>query len=412
MGNKDIQSYKVFLISISMTIVLFVMGLFLGGAVRTKSLIHDQILTEARAHFSSIVLTRKWNASYGGVYVEKKEGTESNPYLEEPDIVTDKGIVYTKKVPAIMTREISELAAREGRFRFRITSLNLMNPGNSPDGFEKEALESFEAGKKEMFTFTNEDDTAQFRYMAPLFVEESCLECHSRQGYGVGEIRGGISITLNVEDVQKELRHNLLVIVVLGILSATLLIGIIGLFTIKLLRGLTEARREIEELAITDGLTGIFNRRHLFKRFNEEFERSRRLKENLGCILMDIDHFKKINDTFGHLVGDDVLREIAQEVKRALRTYDLFGRFGGEEFMVVLPDTGPDKARVLAERIRNAVKSVSVVPPKAGTRLSITISLGVSCLIEDDGSIDDIMKRVDKALYCAKREGRDRVCSE
>jgi diguanylate cyclase (GGDEF)-like protein len=411
MDDKDIKNYKVFLFSISLTIVLFVMGLFLGGAVRTKTLIYKQVLTEARAHFNSIVLTRKWNASHGGVYIEKKDGTKSNQYLEDPDIVTDTGVVYTAKVPAVMTREISEYADREGRFMFSISSLKPLNPGNRPDGFEKAALESFEKGEKEASAFSDENGVALFKYMAPLYIEEACLKCHYTQGYKVGDIRGGISVTLNVEEIQKELRHNFLVIIVLGVLSATLLIGVIGLFTMKLLRTLSQARREIEELAITDGLTGIFNRRHLFTRFSEAFERSRRLKQNLGCILMDIDHFKRINDTFGHLVGDQVLRGIAQEIQRTLRAYDHFGRYGGEEFMVVLPDTGIEEATALAERIREAVK-LPILPEGAEGGLNITVSLGVSCLSEGDESEDDIMKRADRALYCAKQAGRDQVCSE
>jgi len=412
MYRKDIRYYKVFLLSISLTVVIFVMGLFMGGALKTKTLIHKQVLAEARTLFNSIVMMRKWNASYGGVYVKKSDGAESTPYLENPDIVDVKGTVYTVKVPAVMTREISESADRLGLFSFGLSSLKLRNPDNSPDVFERAALESFERGEKEASSFVTEGGRSTFRYMGPLYIEEACLKCHSDQGYELGDIRGGISITLNVEEVQRELRHNLLVLVALGIISAMLLIGVIGLLTMKLIKGLSEAREEIEKLAITDGLTGIFNRRHLFARFKEEFERGRRLGEPLGCILIDIDHFKKVNDTYGHLVGDDVLRGIAREIQGTLRAYDLFGRYGGEEFMVVLPDTGMERAVALAERIREAVRNVPVVPPDAGERLHITISLGVSCLIDSDCSIDDILKRSDSALYCAKDAGRNRVCSE
>ncbi|MEK7741849.1 MAG: GGDEF domain-containing protein, partial [Nitrospirota bacterium] len=159
----------------------------------------------------------------------------------------------------------------------------------------------------------------------------------------------------------------------------------------------------------TDGLTGIFNRRHIMTRFNEEFERTRRLKKNMGCIMIDIDRFKSINDEFGHLVGDEVLREVSVRIKNSIRIYDVLGRYGGEEFLILLPDTDFDNTRSLAERIRENVKADMFLATDMPLHIHITISSGIARMTDGDSSIDDIIKRADEGLYKAKNSGRDRV---
>jgi diguanylate cyclase (GGDEF)-like protein len=162
-------------------------------------------------------------------------------------------------------------------------------------------------------------------------------------------------------------------------------------------------RQHLEDMSITDMLTGIFNRRHVMSRFIEEFKKAKRLARGLSCIMIDIDHFKNINDKYGHLVGDAALREVASRIKNAVRIYDVLGRYGGEEFLVVLPDTDLADATALAERIRQRVKDISAED------VSITISLGVTCLQDKNDSMDDMIKKADTALYQAKAAGRDRV---
>ena len=117
-----------------------------------RTLLYEQALTEALSLFNSIVMIRKWNSQHGEAYVEKTPEMQSNPYLANPDIMTKNGRTYTKKNPALMIREISELAQKEGLFRFWISSLNPINPANRPDVFEESALRSLEEGKKESFS--------------------------------------------------------------------------------------------------------------------------------------------------------------------------------------------------------------------------------------------------------------------
>ena len=407
--TKEGRSYKIFLISVSLTIALFLAGLFFGAVVRNRNMIHDEIRNRAKVLFNSIVLTRKWNARYGGVYVEKRKSVESNPYLKNPDIETVDGIIYTKKNPAVMTREISEYASEEDQFSFHITSLKLLNPNNEPDEFEKKALRSFESGEEEASLIVTTNNKVYYRYMAPLYVDESCLECHSEQGYKTGDINGGISVTFDIGDIQGRLLKNSYMLIILGIVSTLILLGIVFFFTKRLVRHLSAARRKIEIMAVTDGLTGIFDRRYVISKFGVEFDRAKRLNRNMGCILIDIDYFKKINDTYGHLAGDKVLKAATLLIGETIRTYDVLGRYGGEEFLIILPEANFETASILAERIRKHLRQNKTIISYLSKDAVFSISLGVAEMRADDKNIEDLLNRADKGLYKAKGDGRDRV---
>jgi hypothetical protein len=315
-GNPGIKSLQEFHHRRGMIIAFGVSAIYLGMAIRNNNLVRASILSRAKAHFDGIVVTRKWNAIHGGVYVEKTPGMESNPYLVNPDIRSTDGKIYTKKNPALMTREISELSQKNNLFFFHITSLKPMNPGNAPSTFEKQALELFEKSQeKEFYNDVIKAGRTRFHYMAPLFVEKSCLQCHASQGYKEGDVRGGISVWFDIDYITKQLKLNLLAIFLLTIITASLLITIIYLFFRHLLAKLDEARALLDRMSKTDLLTEISNRRHLMERFTEELERSKRSGTELCCIMLDVDHFKSINDNFGHLKGDDVLRELAKILK-------------------------------------------------------------------------------------------------
>lgn len=164
---------------------------------------------------------------------------------------------------------------------------------------------------------------------------------------------------------------------------------------------------ELQRLATTDTLTGILNRRQFFILAEQEVERSRRYGRTLALLLYDIDHFKQVNDTFGHQAGDIVLRELAKLVHEQLRRNDIEGRVGGEEFAVLLPETTISEAVVLAERIRGIIENFAINIGE--TSLHITASFGVTAVKENDVALDSIYKRADSALYEAKNAGRNRV---
>ncbi|MBB4289452.1 two-component system cell cycle response regulator [Rhizobium leguminosarum] len=163
------------------------------------------------------------------------------------------------------------------------------------------------------------------------------------------------------------------------------------------------------ELAVTDPLTGLYNRRYLDNHLNVLFNRSMARGRPLSVLITDIDRFKQVNDTYGHDGGDEVLREFANRVRSTIRGADLACRYGGEEFVVVMPDTSPEIAATVAERLRAAIESAPFMLKHAGEALNVTASFGIASRIAAVLTPDQLMKQADLALYEAKNTGRNRV---
>ncbi len=162
-------------------------------------------------------------------------------------------------------------------------------------------------------------------------------------------------------------------------------------------------------LSITDDLTRIFNRRYFNQRFEREIQRAQRYNRALSIIMVDIDFFKQFNDQYGHLVGDEVLRSTARILEKNLRQADIVARFGGEEFVILLPETNKNKARRVAEKLRSAVEKHRFKAEGTTDMLQITVSLGVASFPEDSLKAENILAHADKALYQAKAAGRNQV---
>jgi diguanylate cyclase (GGDEF)-like protein len=399
--------YKRFFLIASLLIGLCISGVFLGLSLRTSKLLKGQALSGARAQFGAIVLTRKWSAQHGGVYVIKRPGMQSNPYLDNPDLKAADGRILTLKNPALMTREISELANREDLSVFHITSLNPLNPYNAPDAFEVQALRGFESGQKEAFLMEDKAQGARLRYMAPLLVEPSCLSCHSKQGYSVGQVRGGISVSFGIDKLSQALHKNNLIIAAQGGLTLALLLLTLWFFFRQMKLRLGESQALLLRMATTDMLTNVANRASVMNRFSAGFARQRRNLSHLGCLMIDVDHFKAVNDRFGHQKGDVVLKELAAIIAATLRQYDTFGRYGGEEFLMVLDGVDGKRLAEIAERTRALVEAK--LATQTGLAEPMTISLGGTLVVPEDQTIDDVIRRADEALYLAKDQGRNRV---
>lgn len=175
------------------------------------------------------------------------------------------------------------------------------------------------------------------------------------------------------------------------------------------INALSEELGEVRKQASTDQLTGLGNRAHFESRLSEEIENAREKNTPLSLLMIDIDHFKNFNDQYGHLVGDQVLRVVGQTLRKSVKGQDTPARFGGEEFVVLLPNTKAEAAVVLAENIRCAISQRNLRNRATGATFGkISVSLGVSELRGSDAP-SDIVKRADLALYAAKNSGRDRV---
>lgn len=166
------------------------------------------------------------------------------------------------------------------------------------------------------------------------------------------------------------------------------------------------------EMAVTDVMTGLYNRRYFETHSKPLFDKALAKKSPLSMIICDIDHFKSVNDTHGHAVGDEVISEFATRLRKKVRGIDLACRYGGEEFVVVMPETDMALASLVAERIRESVAEHPFIVEKGAKQLSITVSLGVSSLQHGDLGPEKILKRADVALYSAKKAGRNQVVSE
>lgn len=166
----------------------------------------------------------------------------------------------------------------------------------------------------------------------------------------------------------------------------------------------------LEEKAMTDELTSLYNRRYIKQRLIEELARAKRFKTSISCLILDVDQFKSINDTYGHLQGDLILKEFAAVVKSLMRSIDIVGRYGGEEFVVILLQTDIEGAKILAEKIRKSVENYNFPGPTEAIKL--TTSIGIASFIEEEiEDADALFYMADHALYKAKEMGRNRVIS-
>lgn len=534
---------------------------------------------QARIAYDKDVIYRRWNTMHGGVYVPITDETQPNPYLSnipDRDIRTSTNKSLTLMNPDYMMRQVDELSFEEHDVRGHITSLNPTRKENSPDPWEEKALMAFTEGEKEVSEIQIIEDQEYMRLIRPLITEEGCMQCHAKQVYHIGDIRGGLSVAIpmkplyaierinlvnsslgimfiwflglvgiglggrrlvlsdrkrreaeellieqhaelqsannelevlykvssaisqsidmnellkgvlvtitgldqfNVEnkggifmiegdrmrliahlghpsaflDLHREIKvgdclcgqaaktgeviisrnsstDNMHTIaypgmephghIIVPLKTLNRIIGVLYLYIpadievdehkINLLSSLgnqvgiaisnSQLYEETRRLTLEDHLTGLANRRFMDIVLKRSFAKSVRFKRPLSVIMLDIDRFKKYNDTYGHSEGDNVLKAVAKVLLKETREIDLAVRYGGEEFLVLLPETGLKSALDVAERIRQTVE----------TSTKVTVSLGVTSYHEKMQQ-DDLIIKADEALYKAKQNGRNRI---
>ncbi|QGZ31530.1 sensor domain-containing diguanylate cyclase [Stutzerimonas stutzeri] len=172
-------------------------------------------------------------------------------------------------------------------------------------------------------------------------------------------------------------------------------------------RQLQTANQELQRLSSTDRLTGLFNRGHWEEMLRQDYARHRRYDRNAALVMFDIDHFKQINDNYGHQAGDAVIQQTAELIRQGMRDSDIAGRYGGEEFVVLLPDTDSEGAVTFAERLRQSIEAHEVI--HEGHRIRFTVSLGIADLSQPTGGYTQLIERADSAMYASKSAGRNQV---
>ncbi len=212
------------------TIIALSYGILL---YRTSMLQHELVIgqaqQQARMLHKQILLTRQWVADHRGLFVVKTDSATANPFLDNPLIKSIDGQIYVKRNPAMVTRELSEYAAKKGVCRFRVTSLKPVNPANIPDDFERTSLKLFEKGSAEIIKIFDGNEGRILRYIAPLKIGRSCLGCHARHGYKLGDIRGALSIMVPISWADKVIAKNNRAILIYGLISVFAVAAVISL---------------------------------------------------------------------------------------------------------------------------------------------------------------------------------------
>jgi diguanylate cyclase (GGDEF)-like protein len=408
----QLKQLRTFLISICIVISLCFASIFVYLDNHTSQLMLQRVREQAVTYLDLINHTKAWNFENGGVYVEKSERIQSNVHLRQlginPDIQSTDGRTFTVRNHAIMINEISHLSEKQEGVTFRITSLWPLDPGNTPDPFERAGLAILKKDIREHSAVITQDGKSFFRYLSPLYVDPSCLECHRGLSLKPGDILGIVSISIPINNLIDQTYRTRIIIFLSAVLSIGLLITFIYFLTLRLATALEIAQQQLRDQALTDELTGLSNRRQIMARLEQEFQRSVRLGEPLCVISLDIDHFKKINDTYGHLFGDLVLKNVAGRMQNCLRPYDIVGRVGGEEFLIVVPASPADDAVLLAQRVLSAISCEPVEDMNSSA--TITSSAGVAVISSSDAEAEDLLRKADRSLYEAKAQGRNCVC--
>ncbi len=430
------KKFFFFIIFFTLSIMGLMFFYILESKVSYTQISKKMLFQEALTQYKSMLITRQWNSNHNSVYVKQHDGLQVNPYLKQNHLITKNNELLIRINPAWMTRQISELLNKNSDYMYKITSLQPINPNNAPDNFERIALNYFEKNKDTKY-FTKFSDN-KFNFMGALKVKPSCLSCHAEQGYKVGDIRGGLRISIpldaynvNISQIKHRTNNLYLVSVLATLIFLTVLIYTFKAIynkqrTIKILNNklehkikqrtkeledktkeLLKSNKKLLKISTSDFLTKLPNRRYFFEFASKSFASISRNANKLSLIVIDIDYFKKINDTYGHQVGDLALIHISNIIKNSIRESDACARIGGEEFAILLNNTNIYNAFIFAEKLRKNIKTNSFI--SNNSEIKITISLGIQEYKKEYKSIHEILNHADKALYQAKNTGRDKT---
>lgn len=383
--------------------------------------------------FKAVILTRKWNAEHGPIYAPVTEKTPPNPYLDLPhrDFTTPFGQEMTAVNPAYMTRQLSEMAKEEGTY-FHLTSLRPIRPANSADDWEREALESFQKGEKERTAIIKTAEKRLFRYMAPLKVEPLCLPCHARQGYKVGDIRGGLSVNIDAEKVFRSLEEqerfiyavHAIAWVVVSLLLLTFLnatrrhtlmlegIGSARQKDIKHHRAqVEEDSRELHDLITRDTVTGVHTAEHFRQLSSVLWNNALSNRSEVSLFLLEVDAFSDYCDNYGALEGDILLKQVASAITRIVTDKGtIIARYGNASFAIMMVGQDANEALDLALKIQGAVNGLDIPHETSENSRLVTITGTVTTTRPQHGdSLAEFVRTIRRCLTEGARKGRNHI---
>ena len=311
---------------------------------------------------------------------------------------------------------------------FKLASTNPRNPINTADAMEAGLLDRMNRNELQEYQEVAEIDGKKYLYLA-VPIERStpgCMKCHGEPKdapreliamYGdtagfyenASAIRALISIRVPLSGVLADADRMANILTLVAFLGLSGIYVLIAFFTFRIdvqQRRIMSQNVELSRLSVTDALTGAINRLGLMGRLDEVASRSQRFGHPMSVLMLDLDHFKDINDRYGHPVGDEVLKGFVEVLRQNIRASDILGRWGGEEFLVISPHLGLDSAVKLAEKLRQGIEEASL-----GTGIRLTTSIGVAEFVPTE-KVNELVERVDRALYAAKAGGRNRVAAQ
>jgi len=381
----------------------------------------ENALARARMLFKIIETTRLWNAERGGVYAAVDHNTPPNPLIldEDRDVVFNNRL-FTNVNPAYMTRQVAELVQKQAGVVFNITSLAPIRPENAADAWETRALTGFEAGGREILErVPARDGQPAYRYMAALVTQEACLQCHARHGYKVGDVRGGISVTIPEDFVVGEVAMQERQTIILHAAVFLILSTVTLLFLSRVQRNwqmlegmvasrtaeLRQANAELQRIALYDGLTGLASRTLFEERLAVALRRADRHETIVSVTFIDLDGFKPINDTYGHQAGDLVLQTIAQRMTKVVRDVDTVARLGGDEFVLLMEVTEHPRVvtRIVRRLLAAMAQPIQIAP---GVEISVHGSAGTAFYPTETDSAESLLAKADAAMYSAKQHSK------
>jgi len=364
--------------------------------------------SEARAVWNKDQAFRQWGNRHGGVYVEPNERTPPNPdldHLPKRDVETTDGTRLTLMNPAYMMRQMTEEFEKDYGIKGKITGLRFLNKINEPDEWERSVLLRYVSGDaREIIEEKDIAGEPYLRYMRPMFMEPGCDKCHAVLGYKTGDLRGGVSVSIPLRPYFAAANQSSR-----SIFATHLGVWLMGASGLALFgwHALTKKRErerlllQLEHNALYDSLTALPTRALVEDRINQALAFLRRSPASLFAVcFIDLDRFKHINDAFGHAVGDRLLCQVGDALKRVIRPSDTVGRLGGDEYIIVLnPVRDLEETLGIARRIRQDLQT----PLRIDNReMGIGASVGIALSTDGSETAEEMIRNADIAMYRAK----------